>query len=63
MNVKKDLKPLFKRAREQGFQIELRRKYRVTAPTGEVFGCAVTPSDHLALKRIKADFRRHGLEL
>ncbi len=63
VNVAKDLKPLFRKAKAQGFTIEKRRKYRITAPDGTVFGCAATPSDPRAYKRIKQDFKRHGLRL
>lgn len=62
MNTTKDLKPLFRKARKQGFTIRRGRKWKVTAPDGRTFGVALTPSDPLALKRITADFRRHGLK-
>ena len=63
MNVAKDLKPLFMKAKHQGFVIERRKKFKVICPDGSVFGVSATPSDRLSYKRIVADFRRHGLEV
>ena len=63
MKQNKDVQKLLRLAMKQGFVVEQNRKtshYKVVSPSGGIFGVSFTPSDSLALKRIKADFRRHG---
>lgn len=58
-NVAKDVKPLMRRARKQGFVIEHRRRhFMVTAPDGRIFGVSCSPSDPYALRKIRKDFER-----
>jgi len=59
----KDLKPIIKALLTQGWRVELKGShYRAypSDPTVESVTFSVTPSDHRALKNIKADLKRHG---
>jgi hypothetical protein len=61
--VKKDIKRLLRAAEKQGFEVDRStRHYKVTAPDGRVFGVSRSPAGSPALKRIRADFRKHGFE-
>jgi hypothetical protein len=64
MSLRKDVRKLLKLAMKQGFVVEkspTTGHYKVVAPSGAIFGVLGTPSDPLSLKRIKPDFKRHGL--
>lgn len=66
MANKKELAVLIKLALKAGWQVELTKKchYKWTAPNRiDFFYSSGTPSDCRALKNLKQDLRRHGLEV
>ena len=64
MTVAKELKPFAKRARKQGWQIVQKSGSHLKwiPPQGRFVVTACSPSDHRAIKNVRADLRAAGLE-
>jgi hypothetical protein len=63
MNSKKEVRQLLKVVRRNGYIVDDRGKhYKVLGKDGTfLVGISSTPSDPLALKRIRCDLRRVGI--
>lgn len=62
--MKKDLKKLFKEVEQHGWEVRRRNNghYVLEGPTGKVY-CSATVSDHRAIKNIKRDLAKNGLQM
>jgi len=58
----KDLRKLAKRARDQGWTVELNRNKHVvfTSPAGHPIVTGSSASDHRSIRNLTAIMRRHG---
>lgn len=63
MKIPKDLRPLAKAARAQGWVIEHTRNGHLAwrSPAGVTVYTPSTPSDHRGVLNTRRDLRRHGL--
>lgn len=63
--VSKDIKQLFKAARDHGWKVKRRNNghYLIQGPNNEKVFCSGTASDHRAVKNIKRDLSKAGLDL
>lgn len=64
MASSKDLKPLMKRAKQQGWEVTTTRNGRIkwTSPAGGLpYFSSCTPSDRRAIHNITADLAKRGL--
>jgi len=63
--MKKEMKKLMKRVQDNGWDYRRRRSghYVIEGPKGQRVYCSGTASDHRAIKNIKKDLAKAGLEL
>ena len=63
MKIAKDLRPVAKLARRQGWTLEQRKggHLRWQPPAGDYIVTSATPSDARAVKNARRDLRRAGL--
>lgn len=61
----KDLRRLFRKLSDQGWEIVLRRAghIKLIAPHGGCYFTGASPSDFRAIKKLTADLRRMGADL
>lgn len=59
---KKDMLPLLRKLKEQGFTVEITKKchYKVTAPDGRKTHMPYTPGDHRSVKNVRSQLKRIG---
>ena len=63
--VPKDLKKLFKEIKSHGWRVSRRNNghFLLQGPNDQKVYCGGTPSDHRAIKNIKKDLSKAGLDL
>lgn len=63
--MKKDMKQLLKQIADEGWSYRRRRSghYVIEGPDGQKVFCSGTSSDHRAIKNIKKDLAKAGLEV
>lgn len=63
--MRKDLRALFRDLEQRGWSVEVTggNHYKLKGPRGQIVFCPGTPSDHRALKNLKAMLRRQGAEV
>lgn len=62
MSSKKDLLPILKKLKEQGFEVQPTKSthWRVVSPAGRRCNIPATPSNHRQVKNITTRLRRIG---
>lgn len=63
--MNKDLDKLIGQAKEQGWEIQLKRSghYKWVSPAGKFVVSSSTPSDPRAIKNIVRDLKRYGFQI